>query len=51
VLLGMIELGEQLTWRTLAGGALILSGIALVVLRRQTKAPEVAAETFTPEVR
>lgn len=28
VLLGMIVLGERLTWRTLAGGALIISGIA-----------------------
>lgn len=51
VLLGMLVLDEQLTWRTLAGGALILSGIALVVLRRQTKAPEDAAAAFTPEVR
>jgi drug/metabolite transporter (DMT)-like permease len=37
VLLGMLVLGEQLTWRTLAGGALIMSGIALVVLRRMKK--------------
>jgi len=37
VLLGMLVLGEQLTWRTLAGGALIMSGIALVVLRRGRK--------------
>lgn len=35
VLLGMIVLGEQLTWRTVAGGALIMSGIGLVVLRRR----------------
>jgi drug/metabolite transporter (DMT)-like permease len=34
VLLGMLVLGEELTWRTLAGGTLIISGIALVVLRR-----------------
>jgi drug/metabolite transporter (DMT)-like permease len=33
VLLGMLVLGESLTWRTLAGGALIMAGIALVVLR------------------
>jgi drug/metabolite transporter (DMT)-like permease len=37
VLLGMLVLDEQLTWRTLAGGALIMSGIALVVLRRMKK--------------
>jgi drug/metabolite transporter (DMT)-like permease len=34
VLLGMIVLDEQLMWRTLAGGALIMSGIAIVVLRK-----------------
>ena len=37
VILGMIVLGEQLDWRTIAGGVLILSGIALVVLRRRKK--------------
>lgn len=34
VLLGMVTLDESLTWRTVAGGALIMSGVALVVLRR-----------------
>jgi drug/metabolite transporter (DMT)-like permease len=34
VLLGMAVLGERLTWRTLAGGALIMSGIGVVVWRR-----------------
>jgi drug/metabolite transporter (DMT)-like permease len=34
VLLGMAVLGERLTWRTLAGGALILSGIGSVVWPR-----------------
>jgi drug/metabolite transporter (DMT)-like permease len=38
VLLGLAVLGERLTWRTLAGGALIMCGIALVVLRRMKKA-------------
>jgi drug/metabolite transporter (DMT)-like permease len=33
VVLGMLVLGESLSWRTLAGGALIMSGIGLVVLR------------------
>jgi drug/metabolite transporter (DMT)-like permease len=37
--------GERPEWRTLAGGALIISGIALVVLRRAGKAVDV-----TPEV-
>jgi drug/metabolite transporter (DMT)-like permease len=34
VALGMVTLGERLTWRAVAGGALIMSGVALVVLRR-----------------
>ncbi|MDT7688105.1 MAG: hypothetical protein QOE46_864 [Acidobacteriota bacterium] len=34
VLLGMLVLGEHLEWRTIAGGALIMSGIGLVMLRR-----------------
>lgn len=37
VILGMIVLQEQLDWRTVAGGVLVLSGIALVVIRRQKK--------------
>jgi drug/metabolite transporter (DMT)-like permease len=43
VLLGMIVLGEQLTWRTVAGGALIMSGIGLVVLRRVGRRDEALA--------
>lgn len=38
VILGMIVLREQLDWRTIAGGALVLSGIALVVIRRRRRA-------------
>ncbi|PYS99237.1 MAG: hypothetical protein DMF65_09645 [Acidobacteria bacterium] len=38
VLLGMAVLGERLTWRTVAGGALIMSGIGMVVLRRARRA-------------
>lgn len=38
VLLGLAVLGERLNWRTLAGGALIMLGIAIVVLRRVKKA-------------
>jgi drug/metabolite transporter (DMT)-like permease len=49
VLLGVIVLGEEVSWRTLAGGALIMSGIALVVLRRTARAAPVAAEGLAPE--
>lgn len=35
VILGMLVLDERLTWRTLAGGAMIICGIALIVLRRR----------------
>ena len=34
VVLGMIVLKEELNWRTLAGGAMIISGIGLIVLRK-----------------
>ncbi|MCU1265531.1 MAG: Permease of the drug/metabolite transporter superfamily [Acidobacteria bacterium] len=37
VILGMIVLKETLEWRTLAGGLMIISGIALIVLRRPRK--------------
>jgi drug/metabolite transporter (DMT)-like permease len=37
VILGMIVLNEQLDWRTIAGGLLVLSGIALVVIRRKKR--------------
>jgi drug/metabolite transporter (DMT)-like permease len=33
VVLGMIVLKETLEWRTLAGGAMIISGLALIVRR------------------
>lgn len=50
VLLGVVVLGEEVSWRTVAGGALIMSGIALVVLRRAPRAePVVAAESIAPE--
>ncbi|MCA1573328.1 MAG: EamA family transporter [Acidobacteria bacterium] len=35
VTLGMLILDEELNWRTLAGGAMIISGIGLIVLWRQ----------------
>jgi len=34
VILGMIVLNEEFGWRTLAGGAMIMLGIALIVVRR-----------------
>jgi drug/metabolite transporter (DMT)-like permease len=33
VILGMLVLNEEFSWRTLAGGAMIISGIALIVVR------------------
>jgi len=35
VLLGAVVLGEQLTWRVVAGGAGILGGLGLAVIRRR----------------
>jgi drug/metabolite transporter (DMT)-like permease len=37
VLLGMIVLDEQIGWRTLAGGAMIMLGIAFIVVRKAKK--------------
>ena len=42
VMLGMVVLDEQMNWRTLVGGALIILGIGLIVTRRAKKTvPEV----------
>ena len=50
VLLGVVALGEEVSWRTVAGGAVIMSGVALVVLRRAPKASSAAvAEGLAPE--
>lgn len=38
VMLGMLVLNETLTWRTIAGAAMIISGIGLIVRRRTRKA-------------
>jgi len=38
VMLGMVVLHEQMNWRTLAGGALIILGIGLIVTRRRKMA-------------
>ncbi len=48
VLLGVVALGEEVSWRTVAGGAVIMSGVALVVLRRPARTGA-AAETIAPE--
>jgi drug/metabolite transporter (DMT)-like permease len=37
VLLGMIVLGEEFGWRTLAGGAMIICGIGLIVVLKTKK--------------
>lgn len=37
VVLGMIVLNEKLNWRLFAGGACIMSGIGLIILRKQNK--------------
>jgi drug/metabolite transporter (DMT)-like permease len=37
VTLGVLVLNEELNWRTFAGGAMIISGIGLIVLRKTTK--------------
>jgi len=37
VILGMIVLNEEFGWRTLAGGAMIISGIGFIVVRRRKK--------------
>ena len=37
VILGMIVLDEEFGWRTLAGGAMIISGIGLIVVRKARK--------------
>ena len=43
VILGMIVLDEQLSWRTVAGGAMIIGGIALIVFQKaRSSRPEVA---------
>ena len=48
VILGMIVLHEQLTWRLFAGAACIISGLAFIVLRKPQKS--VAIEEEEPEM-
>src|SRR2546421_1654111 len=44
VVLGMIVLHENLNWRLLAGGACIISGIGMIVLRKRHKSVSTSAE-------
>ena len=37
VILGVLTLGEPITWQTLVGGAIIFAGVALIVLRRESE--------------
>ena len=39
VILGMIVLNEEFGWRTLAGGAMIMLGIAFIVVRKNRYQP------------
>jgi len=45
VLLGMLVLHEEMNWRTLAGGALIMSGIAMLVIHRKQREAELFLES------
>ncbi|HVF26876.1 MAG TPA: EamA family transporter [Pyrinomonadaceae bacterium] len=49
VTLGMIVLDERLSWRTLAGGACIMSGVALVMARRAESGSELIFVTESPQ--
>ena len=43
VILGMVVLDEELSWRTVAGGAMIIGGIAVIVFQKaRSSRPEVA---------
>ena len=48
VLLGMIVLREQLSWRLFAGAACIISGLGFIVLRKREKS--IAIEEEEPEM-
>jgi drug/metabolite transporter (DMT)-like permease len=48
VLLGMIVLDEKFNWRLLAGGACIIAGLALIVLRKRR--PHAAEPETEPEL-
>jgi drug/metabolite transporter (DMT)-like permease len=48
VILGMIVLHEKLNWRLLAGGACIISGLALIVFRKRSRRGSIAEEEVEP---
>jgi drug/metabolite transporter (DMT)-like permease len=43
VILGMIVLDEEIGWRTLIGGTMIMIGLSFIVIRRAKKKPDEAA--------
>jgi drug/metabolite transporter (DMT)-like permease len=45
VILGMLVLDEQLSWRTLVGGAMIIAGIGFIVVRARAPKPRSPAVT------
>lgn len=49
VTLGIVVLDERLSWRTLAGGACIMSGVALVMARRAESESELIFVTESPQ--
>jgi drug/metabolite transporter (DMT)-like permease len=48
VILGMIVLHEKLNWRLLAGGACIISGLALIVFRKRPRNAPLSNEETEP---
>ena len=50
VTLGVVILREDLNWRTFAGGAMIIAGIGMLVVRKSRKRePEHAAPELMPK--
>ena len=45
VILGMLVLNEEFSWRTLAGGAMIMLGIALIVIRNRYQSAQSVVKT------
>lgn len=50
VILGMIVLDEEIGWRTLIGGAMIISGIGFIVVRKATKKEPLTVTESTNEL-
>jgi drug/metabolite transporter (DMT)-like permease len=44
VILGVVVLSEELNWRTFAGGALIISGIGLIVVRKRKETAKLVSD-------